>query len=160
MTTANSWPLVIDLLDESATALLGSALAPLLRGGDVIGLSGPLGAGKTALARAIIGALAGAKVEVPSPTFTLVQEYRDLPIPVLHYDLYRLADPDELAELGFDESTDAIVLVEWPERAAGRIGADALTLDMAIEGPGRRVTLNGGANWRERLQGLSVGPTR
>ena len=112
------------LPDEAATARLGQDLAAALRPGDVLALSGDLGAGKTALARALIRANAGdPDLEVPSPTFTLVQTY-DVRVPISHFDLYRLGSSSELDELGFEEALrEGAVVVEWPERAGGRLPA-------------------------------------
>jgi len=118
------------LEDEEATAQLGARLAGVARAGDVITLSGPLGAGKTALARGLIAAL-GHEGDVPSPSFAIVQPYEDLEPPVWHVDLYRIEEPSEIGELGLDSAADAILLVEWPERAGGVAwpGALALSLD-------------------------------
>ena len=106
------------LADDAATARLGEDLAAAARPGDVFALSGDLGAGKTTLARGFIRAMADAPdLDVPSPTFTIVQSY-PARIPVHHFDLYRLTDPGELDELGLDEAVaDGIALIEWPERA-------------------------------------------
>src|SRR5690606_14141522 len=114
----SSRSLTLSLHDESATNRLGEDLAAMLTTGDVIALSGDLGMGKTSLARAIVRALADdPALEVPSPTFTLVQAY-GARVPVQHFDLYRLASPDELEELGFSDAIrSGTVLVEWPERA-------------------------------------------
>src|SRR5690349_37643 len=111
-------PLDLFLADERATVRLGQDLAAAIRAGDVLALRGDLGAGKTTLARALIRALASDPLlDVPSPTFTLVQSY-DTPIPLRHFDLYRLGAPEEFDELGFDalDSEAAVTLVEWPER--------------------------------------------
>jgi tRNA threonylcarbamoyladenosine biosynthesis protein TsaE len=120
------------LEDEEATMQLGARLAGVARPGDVIALSGPLGAGKTALARGLIAAL-GHEGDVPSPSFAIVQPYEDLEPPVWHVDLYRIEEPSEIGELGLDSAADAILLVEWPERAGGAAwpGALALSLDFA-----------------------------
>src|SRR3954466_11238861 len=104
------------LEDEQATAALGSALASLARPGDVITLTGPLGVGKTALARGLIAAL-GHEGEVPSPSFSIVQPYDDLDPAVWHVDLYRVEKASDLNELGLDSAVDAVLVVEWPERA-------------------------------------------
>ena len=147
-----SWRTQATLVDDAATARLGALIAGAIAPGDLIGLAGDLGAGKTALARAIIRRLAAAPIEVPSPTFTLVQEYRELPVPVLHYDLYRIETAAELAEIGLEEpDPSAAHLVEWPEKAGGVIPPKALLVSLAIDGPGRRATLAGSEDWRRRL---------
>jgi len=145
----------IDLPDEAATIALAAALAPLLRPGDTVTLTGLIGAGKTTFARALIRTLAGDDaLEVPSPTFTLVQPYEETRIPVAHFDLYRLAEGTELDELGFDDAvTGGIALVEWPERAAGRFG-NALSVALETAGDGRSAVLSGDAVWLERLASL------
>jgi tRNA threonylcarbamoyladenosine biosynthesis protein TsaE len=126
------------LLSEDDMGEAGASLASQLRPGDVIALSGPLGAGKTTLARAILLAL-GHEGEVPSPSFALVQPYDSLPLPVAHADLYRLEDPAELAELGLDEAlADGALLVEWPERAGEATWPQALRLALSEAGDGRR----------------------
>ncbi|MGE3769411.1 MAG: tRNA (adenosine(37)-N6)-threonylcarbamoyltransferase complex ATPase subunit type 1 TsaE [Bdellovibrionales bacterium] len=108
-----------NLPDLQATTALAEKLAAQLRIGDVLLLQGDLGAGKTTLARALIQSLAPDVEEVPSPTFTLVQQYDTPRGPLYHYDLYRLKHPDEIFELGFEDSVaEGIVLVEWPERLA------------------------------------------
>ncbi|MBZ9792744.1 tRNA (adenosine(37)-N6)-threonylcarbamoyltransferase complex ATPase subunit type 1 TsaE [Rhizobium sp. 3T7] len=130
------------LKDEAETIRFGEDLALALKPGDCLALSGDLGAGKSSLARAFLRAMAADDdLEVPSPTFTLVQAY-DLRIPVAHFDLYRLGDPTELTELGFDEALqDGICLVEWPEMASDELPADRIALKLEHEGPGRRVTI-------------------
>ena len=132
------------LPDEAATARLGQDLAAALRPGDVLALSGDLGAGKTALARALIRADAGdPDLEVPSPTFTLVQTY-DVRVPISHFDLYRLGSPSELDELGFEEALrEGAVVVEWPERAGGRLPAETVRVELLHEGEGRRAVVSG-----------------
>ena len=123
----------IALPDLHATARLAAAVAALARPGDAILLEGPLGAGKTALARAFLRAAAGdPALEVPSPTFTLVQSYATRLGTVHHFDLWRLNGPDALAELGWDEARDDIVLVEWPDRLGEPRPSDALTLALTI----------------------------
>ena len=132
------------LADDAATAQLGEELAATLRPGDIVVLDGDLGAGKTALARAIIRALSNdPDLEVPSPTFALVQPY-DTPVaPVLHADLYRLGDPREVDELGLVDNPEAIVLVEWAERAPELLDAATLTVMLVVPpgGDGRLVSL-------------------
>ena len=117
------------LKDEGETAELGAKLAEAARPGDVITLSGPLGVGKTALARGFIAGL-GYKGEVPSPSFAIVQPYEGLDPPVWHVDLYRIEDQAEIAELGLDAAADAVMLVEWPEHAGADRWPGALALSL------------------------------
>jgi tRNA threonylcarbamoyladenosine biosynthesis protein TsaE len=145
------------LADEAATDRLARALAPLLAAGDAVLLSGELGAGKTRLARALIGALSGSAEEVPSPTFTLVQSYDSPKGPVRHFDLYRLAAPEEAYELGIEEAfADGIAIVEWPERLGAHLPADRLEIALGFGGrPSERTArLTGHGKWRARLAGL------
>src|SRR5258705_10392009 len=122
------------LTNETATAHLMADLALLIGPGDVITLSGDLGAGKTSAARAMIQYLADDAVEVPSPTFTLAQAYDLPPFPLLHADLYRINDPAELEEIGFSPLPEgAVGLIEWPERAAGALPQDRI--DIALSHP-------------------------
>ena len=124
-----------------ATAALGRRLAPRLRAGDAVLLEGPLGAGKSHLARAVIRARTRPDEEVPSPSYTLVQTYEAADGTALwHADLHRLAGPEEAWELGLaDAFAEAVCLVEWPERLGALAPADALWLTLAIEGEGRRL---------------------
>ncbi len=135
---------------EQATADLGRAIAGKVRSGDMIALSGPLGVGKTALARAILHAL-GHEGEVPSPTFAIVQPYEQLDPPVWHVDLYRIDDPAEIEELGLDAAEEGLLLVEWPERAGdGAFGqALRLALDFGADGA-RRLTADVPPSWEGR----------
>ena len=138
------------LSDEAATMAFGATLARLARGGDVITLSGPLGVGKTALARGFLGEL-GNEGEVPSPTFAIVQPYEDLSLPVWHVDLYRIEDPSELEQLGFDSAGEAVMLVEWPERAGENVWANALRLSLEFDAAGaRRLTADVPPAWEGR----------
>lgn len=126
-----SWTLALN--SEAATDALGRFLAEGLRPGDVVALSGGLGSGKTTLARTIIRALAGDDaLEVPSPTFTLLQSYDTATGPVVHLDLYRVDNPRDLQELGYDEIDTAIVLMEWPERAGLRLGASRVEIMLEL----------------------------
>lgn len=153
LTKASAWPLVVELPDEAATARLAEDIAAALLAGDVVALSGGLGAGKTTFARALIRALADdSALEVPSPTFTLVQTYEAGRLRVAHFDLYRIADTDELAEIGFDEAAaDGAMLVEWPERAPDRVSPGALTIALSIAGSGRVATISGDGSWCARI---------
>ena len=126
------------LRSEQDTAAAGAALSRVAREGDVITLSGPLGIGKTAFARGFINAL-GHQGEVPSPTFAIVQPYEDLDPPVWHVDLYRIELPSEIDELGLDAAADAVLLVEWPDRAGRRRWPDALTLSFELAQDGSRI---------------------
>ncbi len=157
MSRADEIDLAIDLADEAATVALAEDLAAIVRRGDALALVGDLGAGKSTLARALIRCVAAdGDLEVPSPTFTLVQSY-DLPrLALSHFDLYRLADADELDELGFDEAMrDGAVLVEWPDRAGERLPEAALivVLDHGGSSTARRARLIGPADhWAARLE--------
>lgn len=138
------------LADEAATLAAGAKLAGQIRPGDVVALSGDLGAGKTTLVRGLLRAL-GLEGEVPSPSFALVQPYEELDPPVWHADLYRLEDPAELAELGLDSLADSVLVVEWPERAGQGAWPHALRLSLEITGPGRRrLTAQVPAAWEGR----------
>jgi len=154
---------VLESLDEAQLVRLGEDLAFMARRGDLMTLSGELGAGKTTLARAIIRALLNNPgEEIPSPTFTLVQTYETPRMPVAHLDLYRLGAPEELDELGLDLAlSHGIAIVEWPERAGDLLPADRLEVriddpsgDTEGGGTGRRVTLMGRGEWAPRLQRL------
>ncbi|HEX8667719.1 MAG TPA: tRNA (adenosine(37)-N6)-threonylcarbamoyltransferase complex ATPase subunit type 1 TsaE [Allosphingosinicella sp.] len=134
-----------------ATEGLGRRIAPLLRPGDALALYGDLGAGKTTLARGILRGL-GFEGDVASPTFPIVQPYEDLPVPVWHVDLYRIEEPEELAELALDEAlADGALLVEWPERLGAALWPHALRLTLRREGEGARaLTAEVPPAWRER----------
>ncbi|GBQ71292.1 ATP/GTP hydrolase [Komagataeibacter xylinus NBRC 15237] len=130
----------ISLPDSRATQALGRALAAVLRPGDVVLLEGDLGAGKTTLARALLRALcADGEMEVPSPSYTLVQVYEAPAAPVSHFDLWRLDGPDALHELGWDEACEGIVLVEWPDRLGDLAPPDALRVSLVPDAAGGRV---------------------
>lgn len=146
------------LKDEQATDDLGKQLAGMVKPGDLIGLEGDLGAGKSSLARALIRALAkDERLEVPSPSFALVQPYQFDGFEVLHADLYRLADDSEIAELGVADAEDAIVLVEWIGQAPDlKQKADLIIeLGMAPGGKGREAELWFDATVNPRFSGLS-----
>jgi len=135
----------VDLPDEAATAALARRLAPWLAVGDVVALYGDLGAGKTAFARALIRVLADGDEEVPSPTFTLVQTYATPRGPVFHFDLYRIASPDELTEIGWDEAlADGLTLVEWPGRAGSLLPTVRIDIELTFgAAPGSRTATVG-----------------
>ena len=153
--------LVVDLPDEAATAGLAARLARRARQGDVIGLKGDLGSGKTTFARAFIRALGDGDEEVPSPTFTLVEVYAFAgKPPVWHFDLYRLTAAEESYELGIEDAlAEGISLIEWPERLGRSLPAEHLLL--ALEpgrGPDARTArLAATADWVGRLGGIDHG---
>lgn len=152
-------PVTLALPDEAATEALGRRLADAARSRDVIALHGPLGAGKTTLARAFIRRLTGPAEEVPSPTFTLVQTYPTPRGTVWHFDLFRLGGQDEALELGIEDAfAEGIVLVEWPERLGNLLPAARLDLRLATaaDGDARRAELEGDA-WSSRLVELAHG---
>lgn len=134
----------------SATEGLGATLAKNLAPGDCVALYGDLGAGKTTLTRAVLRAL-GVTEEVPSPTFTLVQDYETARLPVRHFDLYRLESPEELYELGLDDAlSDGAALIEWPENAGPHLPEDALCIHLdgaPGEEDNRFVTIDGPERW-------------
>ena len=137
------------LPDEAATERLGATLASRLRPRDVVALQGGLGVGKTTLARAILRAASGdPALIVPSPTFTLVEIY-DTPMGVFwHFDLYRLEEPEQVFELGWEEArADGMALVEWAERLGALLPSERLTVTLAMEGDGRRADLQGDARF-------------
>ncbi|THD54332.1 tRNA (adenosine(37)-N6)-threonylcarbamoyltransferase complex ATPase subunit type 1 TsaE [Phenylobacterium sp.] len=144
------------LADEAATARLGAAIARALRPGEAVCLSGPLGAGKSTLARALVRALTTPDEDVPSPTFMLVQFYGGAGLKIAHFDLYRLTNPDEAYEIGLDEALDeGAAVIEWPERLAGRLPPDRLDIEIAPisgigEGAGRVARLTPHGAWEGR----------
>ena len=141
---------VMELTNQAATEHLAASVAGLAHDGDSILLEGELGAGKSVFARAFLRAASSdPELEVPSPTFTLVQSYETQIGTVYHFDLWRLTGPGGLAELGWDEARDGIVLVEWPDRLGALRPADALTVALQPTGDeSRHAVLSG---WPDRL---------
>ena len=141
-----------DLPDLAAMEGFGAEIAARLQPGDVVALSGGLGAGKTTLARSIIAAL-GHDGEVPSPTFTIIETYDALDPPLVHADFYRLETPAEAEEIGLDDYRDGAVLIaEWPDKAGGfDHEAGCLAIVIEIVGEGRKAIARGGADWLERM---------
>jgi tRNA threonylcarbamoyl adenosine modification protein YjeE len=145
------------LSDETATAELGARIAKGLAPGDVVALSGELGAGKTTLARAILRAR-GVQGHVPSPSFTLVQAYETPGLTVHHFDFYRIESTSELSELGLDDALEGgAALIEWPERGMPpHLMADALTIALdTLSGTIRQAHISGPARWREIFGGTA-----
>ncbi|PVX30926.1 tRNA (adenosine(37)-N6)-threonylcarbamoyltransferase complex ATPase subunit type 1 TsaE [Sphingomonas pokkalii] len=147
----NDSPILLASLDEALA--LGVALAAVVGPGDVVALSGPLGAGKTSIARGLLAAL-GLEGEAPSPSFAIVQPYDppEVRMPVLHVDLYRIEDPEEAEELGLDDArSDSLLLVEWPERLGAAAWQDALWLTLSVGPDGvRALTARVPAAWKGR----------
>ena len=149
----------IALPDADATTALGARIAPLLRAGDTVLLYGPLGMGKSTLARGLIRALTRPDEDVPSPTFTLVQFYETTP-PVAHFDLYRLTRPEEAFEIGLDEALeDGAVLIEWPERLGEDVswiaGTNLLCITLSEDGAGRVATVSVAGTWEARRDDIT-----
>ena len=143
----------ISIADEAHTVAFARRLAPLLKAGDTVLLSGEIGAGKTFFTRAVIQSLLREPEDVPSPTFTLVQTYDAGQFDIWHCDLYRISGPDDARELGLEDAFDnAVCLIEWPDRLGRLAPSDALTLSFFGEGPARVITVEGNEAWRQRLE--------
>lgn len=146
----------VPLPDVTATRTLGAHIAAGLETGDAVALEGDLGAGKTTLARAILRAL-GVTEDVPSPTFTLVQHYETPRLTVRHYDLYRIENASEMEELGLDDAlSEGAALIEWPERAGGRLPSDMLHVALSIGQDARIAQLSGPAKWTRHFEDAHV----
>lgn len=134
-------PLTLHLADADTTTRLGQWFAARLQAGDCVLLEGPIGAGKSHFARALIQARLGRAEDVPSPTFTLVQTYL-ADVEIWHADLYRLTHPNDVMELGLETAFDtAICLIEWPDRLGAHAPAGSLRLKFAAQGEGRSVAV-------------------
>lgn len=142
----------IILTSENETAALAGKFAKVLTKGDTVLLSGDIGAGKSFFCRAVLRSVFGAELEVPSPTFTIVQTYEDDDQEYWHCDLYRLTNPDEAIELGLDEAfEEAICLIEWPDRLGDLRPAGALEIHMDAEVDHHRLTVSMSDDWEKRL---------
>lgn len=140
------------LPDAAATLAFGRQLGERIGPGDVVCLSGNLGAGKTTLARGAIEAWTGQTEEAPSPTYTLVQTYDGERGELWHVDLYRLKRPDDAWELGLEDAfVSAACLIEWPERLEGQLPRDRLDIELKPEGEGRSAALKAHGSWRTKL---------
>ena len=140
------------LADADATESAGALLGAQIEQGDVIAISGPLGAGKTCFTRGLIRAM-GFDGDVPSPTFGIVIPYSppDVRLPLWHVDLYRIETLNEVHELGLDDArADTVLVIEWPERLGSTLWLDALRIDLSVEGNGRRLTATVPPSWDAR----------
>ncbi len=159
--------LTLKLSNETQTLALGAKLGAVVTAGDFIALTGPLGAGKTTLARGLVRAFVGKNVDVPSPTFTLVQVYSQVvqstattpltesSLDLYHFDLYRLKDSEEVWELGWEDISSAIALVEWPDRAGDYLPAGRLDIVLSFDETGRTAQFFAHKTdiWKDRLDG-------
>ncbi|MCL4156849.1 UNVERIFIED_CONTAM: hypothetical protein GTU68_056638 [Idotea baltica] len=147
------------LADDGATRALGAAVGAELRAGDVVALRGELGAGKTTLVRGLIQSLLGVQTEVPSPTYNLVQMYELDALTLWHFDLYRLETPDEVHELGWDDTADGAALIEWPDRAGRHLPDWRLDVTLEIVGDARTAILEPrGEDWQTRVHDIDFKP--
>jgi tRNA threonylcarbamoyladenosine biosynthesis protein TsaE len=140
------------LADAKAIEEVGASLGAVITAGDVVALSGPLGAGKTCFTRGLIRAM-GYAGDVPSPTFGIVVPYAppDVRMPIWHIDLYRIEDPQDIDELGLNDARhDVALVIEWPERLGRALWSDALKIDLNIEDDGRRLTATVPPSWEAR----------
>jgi tRNA threonylcarbamoyladenosine biosynthesis protein TsaE len=160
--------LTLTLANETETLALGAKLAGQMRAGDFVALTGPLGAGKTTFARGLVRAFVGADIDVPSPTFTLVQTYTrnaeatqntsltQSSLDLYHFDLYRLKNCEEVWELGWEDLAGAVALVEWPDKASEHLPSDRLDIVLSFENGGRMAQFFAGEqkSWKDRLDGV------
>lgn len=147
----------MNIPDIAATETLAQRLAPLLRSGDIVTLSGDLGAGKTAFARALIRTLGQSDLEVPSPTFTLVQTYDVSGFEIWHFDLYRLESPEDAFELDIEEAfASGVSLIEWPERLGNYMPQTRLEIQISFADTptARLIKITGTSGWAARLAAL------
>jgi tRNA threonylcarbamoyladenosine biosynthesis protein TsaE len=136
---------------EADTARFGAAVGAELRKGEAVCLGGPLGAGKSVMARGLIRALAPGEDDVPSPTFTLVQFYPGRRFAIAHFDLYRLTDAQEAFEIGLDEAlSDGAAVIEWAERLGHHLPPDRIDIDLTVDGAARHARLTPHGAWEER----------
>ena len=145
---------VINIADEAAMEAFAGRIADISGRGDLIALYGNLGMGKSVFARAFVRHRMGAQEEVPSPTFTLVQTYEGAEIPISHFDFYRLQQPDEILELGFEDAmADGTVLVEWPDRLGAYMPHDRLDIEISQGSSthSRTLRLSGHGYWLARV---------
>ncbi len=146
-----------ELRDEGTTESLAQQIAPRLKKGDTLLLEGPIGAGKSAFARALIRTRLDRMEDVPSPTFTLVQTYEHDAGDIWHCDLYRLTHPDEALELGLEEAFEtAICLIEWPDRLGSDAPNSALFLKFSAHTNHHEIAISGTPSWQDRLKDLHV----
>ena len=140
---------------EAKTTRFGAALAGALQKGEAVCLSGPLGAGKSVMARGLVRALSPDEGDVPSPTFTLVQFYKGRKFPIAHFDLYRIKSPDEAIEIGLDEALqDGAAVIEWAEKLGHHLPPNRLDIEFEIDGETRRIRLTPHGAWEERAIAL------
>jgi tRNA threonylcarbamoyladenosine biosynthesis protein TsaE len=137
--------------DEAATAKMGAAIGAVLERGEAVCLAGPLGAGKSVLARGLVRALAPLERDVPSPTYTLAQFYDGRRFPIAHFDLYRLISAEEAFEIGVAEALrDGAAVIEWAERLGHHLPPDRLDVALEVDGDARRARLSPEGRWEGR----------
>lgn len=148
-------PGTVCLPSEEDTARLAARIAPHFSPGDTLLFEGPIGSGKSTFCRALIRCFCGADTEVPSPTFTLVQTYDTPNFEIWHCDLYRLATPEDLLELGLDDAFEnALTLIEWPDRLGDLLPLDALHIELSAKPDHHRITLQSTSDRWNKLAGV------